>query len=423
MPIDTLLPPDVASSSANTLPSMEEQESMTKRRFQNPKPQREGLWWYLRPRNDVFVDGKLVRKQTRIKLAPASKGLREVQKIAEEIVRPLNQGFITIGSATNFAHYVKDTYLPTVLALRARNVQKSYRGMLNKYINPAFGEATLGEMTPVTLQKYFSSMQDRIPFPTISKIRDALSSVLRSAVKYKYLTTNPMEGLELPPDNRGDQAKPFIYPAEFEAIVSLISEPYATMVYVAVWTGLRVSELSALKWRNIQEDSITIERSYSRGAWKNTKTKGSAATICVDPQVINRIHRLKSLEVEIAWGGNGSKKRLRVVKSDGPDDLVFQSVVLGRPMNEENILRRHIKPAADALKLAVNWRCLRTSCATWMVRAGADPKSVQGQMRHSRISTTMDIYAQFVPAGQRRAVEQMHEFARKSVEEAQLMVQ
>ena len=44
----------------------------------------------------------------------------------------------------------------------------------------------------------------------------------------------------------------------------------------------------------------------------------------------------------------------------------------------------------------------RTSCATWMVKAGADPKSVQGQMRHSRISTTMDIYAQFVPEGQRR---------------------
>jgi hypothetical protein len=38
-----------------------------------------------------------------------------------------------------------------------------------------------------------------------------------------------------------------------------------------------------------------------------------------------------------------------------------------------------------------------------MVQAGADPKSVQGQMRHSRISTTMDISAQFVPEGQRRS--------------------
>ena len=54
----------------------------------------------------------------------------------------------------------------------------------------------------------------------------------------------------------------------------------------------------------------------------------------------------------------------------------------------------------------VNWRSLRTSRATWMIEAGANPKDVQGQMRHSRIQTTLDIYAQFVPESQRRAVEQ-----------------
>jgi len=74
-------------------------------------------------------------------------------------------------------------------------------------------------------------------------------------------------------------------------------------------------------------------------------------------------------------------------------------------MNEQNVLRRHIKPAAKALGLHVNWRCLRTSHATWLVQAGAAPKSVQGQMRHSRISTTMEIYAQIVPLAQRRALE------------------
>ena len=45
----------------------------------------------------------------------------------------------------------------------------------------------------------------------------------------------------------------------------------------------------------------------------------------------------------------------------------------------------------------VNWRCLRTSRATWLNEAGADLKDVQGQMRHSRVQTTLDIYVQFVP--------------------------
>lgn len=96
-----------------------------------------------------------------------------------------------------------------------------------------------------------------------------------------------------------------------------------------------------------------------------------------------------------------------MVKADGPEDLVFQSVKAGRPMRDNNILIRFIKPAARKLGIGfVNWRSLRTSYATWMVEAGANPKDVQGQMRHSRIAT-MDIYAQFVPESQRRAVDKV----------------
>ena len=77
----------------------------------------------------------------------------------------------------------------------------------------------------------------------------------------------------------------------------------------------------------------------------------------------------------------------------------------GRPMRDNAILSRFIKPAARKLGLAfVNWKCLRTSRATWLVQAGANPKDVQGLMRHSRISTTMDIYAQMVADSQRRAI-------------------
>jgi integrase len=53
---------------------------------------------------------------------------------------------------------------------------------------------------------------------------------------------------------------------------------------------------------------------------------------------------------------------------------------------------------------------LRQSCSYFPV-TGADPKSVQGQMRHSRISTTMDIYAQIVPAAQRQAIKKLADFA------------
>lgn len=72
------------------------------------------------------------------------------------------------------------------------------------------------------------------------------------------------------------------------------------------------------------------------------------------------------------------------------------------------MLVRFIKPGARKLGIDfVNWRSLRTSYATWLIEAGANPKDVQGQMRHSRIATTMDIYAQFVPESQQRAINNM----------------
>lgn len=168
-----------------------------------------------------------------------------------------------------------------------------------------------------------------------------------------------------------------------------------------------------LKWRCIHEGSITIEERYCRGDWSVPKTDARAATIGVDPTVIARLHRLNDLIVEVRAGR--AVRKCKVIKSDGPDDLVFQSVKEGTPMDDHNILKRHIQPAARQLGLPfINWRCLRTSHATWMILAGADPKSVPGQMRHSRVSTTTEIYAQIVPAGQRRALQQLSEFASRS---------
>jgi len=122
------------------------------------------------------------------------------------------------------------------------------------------------------------------------------------------------------------------------------------------------------------------------------------------------------------WGGKGARKKFKVVRSSEPTDLVFQSLRSGAPMNDQNILRRHLRPAARKLGIDLKkatWHSLRRSWGTWMGQAGADLKSIQGQMRHSRISTTMDIYAQFVPEAQQRAVartmEMLHERAKQTV--------
>jgi integrase len=76
--------------------------------------------------------------------------------------------------------------------------------------------------------------------------------------------------------------------------------------------------------------------------------------------------------------------------------------------SDNNILSWQIKPAGRKMGLGfVNWRCLRTSHATRLKMAGADVKDAQAQIRHSRSSTTLDIYQQFVPESQQRAVDRL----------------
>lgn len=340
---------------------------------------------------------------------------REVQKIVDEVLRPVNQGLISIGSATPFQEYTETVYKRVVLPLMAKSTEERYSGVIRNYLYPAFGGICLRDMTPLTLQTYLTGMANsKLAFESRDKVRDVLSSILASAVKYNYLITNPAEGLRLPRARKGRLSKPFIRPDQFVNLLHLIVEPYGTMVYVAVFTGLRVSELVGLRWRNVYEDSITIDERCCRGDWGAPKSESSNATIAVNSAVIQRINGLRSLTVGVK-AGSGTRK-YKVVKSDGPDDLVFQSLVKGAPMRDNNILARHIKPPARKLGLDfVNWRCLRRSHATWLKMAGADVKDAQAQMRHSRASTTLDIYQQFVPESQRRVVDRLTGLAGSSM--------
>lgn len=379
---------------------------MARRRYQHPKPFIEGRFWWIRLWQDELVNGRRTRKRERIKLAPATMPLREVQKVAAEHVHPLNQGLVTLGSAINFNEYVTSIYRVNNLPLMAASTRERYEGVIKNYLSPTFGGMCLRELTTIAIQKYISGLRGDLSHESKDKIRDVLSSILGSAKQYGLLVSNPVEGVRLPPSRKGKRNKPYITPLQFGSLLSLIPEPYASMVFVAIYTGLRVSEVIGLKWKNVHEDSITVDERYCRGDWGCPKSEASNATIAVNQMVIERIQRLKTLTVHVCAGR--AVRKLKAVKSSGPDDLVFQSLMKGAPMRDNAILTRHLKPAGRKLGLSfVNWRCLRTSHATWLKLAGADVKDAQAQMRHSRASTTMDIYQQFVPESQRNAVDRL----------------
>ena len=129
---------------------------------------------------------------------------REVRKIATEYLRPLNQGLESLGSATNFEHFIETIYKPVVKPLMATT----------------------------------STVNQPLSHESRDQIRDVLSSALRFAVQHDLLVRSPAEPRRIAPDKRGKKRnKPYLTPRQFDALVELIAEPHASMVYVAIYNG------------------------------------------------------------------------------------------------------------------------------------------------------------------------------------------
>src|SRR6516165_2808165 len=86
----------VPTEANSSLPLKGDYERMARRRFQKPTPFREGAWWWIFVRKDIFIEGMPSRRKARVKLAPATMSEREVRKMADEYLRPMNQGLQSI---------------------------------------------------------------------------------------------------------------------------------------------------------------------------------------------------------------------------------------------------------------------------------------------------------------------------------------
>jgi integrase len=296
--------------------------------------------------------------------------------LRDDYLATINQAHVGIGGTILFRDFAR-IYDRDVLPTLASTTRGRTKSVLKIHLNPEFGDLMLREMTLELLQQYFAGLQATSQSPeSVDKVKDVLSAVLRTAVEYGRLSTNPAEKIRLR-KRKLAKPKPFLRVDQFYALLESLPEPYATMVYVAGFTALRISELAGLLWRNVHADSITVEQRYCRGDWDEPKSDASRTTIAVDAQVIERLERLKSLEVVVRAGR--ASRRYRAVKSCGPDDLVFQSVETGAPIRDNLVLCRHIKPAAQKLGMGwVNWQVLRRSCATWMDQARVNVKDAQG---------------------------------------------
>jgi integrase len=116
------------------------------------------------------------------------------------------------------------------------------------------------------------------------------------------------------------------------------------------------------------------------------KTAASAATIPLAPAVIVslRAHRNRQLEL-----------RLRAGPTWQDTGYVFTTEI-GTPISASNLLRRSFyrlcARAGIPTRPGLRFHDLRHACGSLLIAEGVRPKLVQAILRHSKLSTTMDLY-------------------------------
>jgi len=217
-----------------------------------------------------------------------------------------------------------------------------------------------------------------------------MSKIFATAKKWGFFAgDNPAIGVELP-EKKAVREKHVLLPDQIPPLLAALQEPARTMVLVGVLTGLRIGEILALRWRDVdfRSGELRVEQASYRGLIGTPKTKGSRRTLPMPESLKGELMRLSE-------------------KSASGEHLVFQTRN-GTPFSDTNLLHKYLKPAGRKLGMPwLNWHTLRRTHATLLQHAGATLREAQAQLGHSKMSTTLEIYTISIPAAQRKAVENL----------------
>ena len=157
-----------------------------------------------------------------------------------------------------------------------------------------------------------------------------------------------------------------------------------------VLTGLRVGELLALRWQDVDLAGglLHVRQTVYEGHFDEPKSRSSARSVPLAPGVIETLSGRKPAEVD-------------------PNRLVF-CTRRDQPLSRRNLLNRQLKPTAAELGLpGINWHWLRHVNATLHDSVGTPLGTVQALLGHSSSEVTRAVYIHSVPADARSAVEKL----------------
>jgi integrase len=341
--------------------------------------------WFLRYYQ--VVQGKRVYRKQRIGTVREFPHRRDAEIAALRLRGKINSEVRTPATVGDLlAHYTKHELTAERKAFATVEACRSYIG---RYIEPSWGRYMLSEVRTVAIEQWLGGLP--LAPASKTKIRNVMSAIYSHAIRNEWITFNPLGKVRC--SAKRLRQPDYIGADEFQALLAELQLRERAMVMLAASTGLRRSELFALRWCdvNLLTLEIAVTRSCVRNRFGELKTEASAKPVPLHSSVRDAL---------MAW------RNECLFSQDG--DFLFPSLRLNgtRPVSPDMVLKKVIRPAltrAGITGKVIGWHSFRHSLAVNLRALGVDVKTAQELLRHANCRVTMDVYSQAVSAQKREA--------------------
>jgi integrase len=271
---------------------------------------------------------------------------------------------------------------------KAFSTRAAYECYLNAWVLPRWGTYRIDQVKPVAVEAWLDGIKRANG--TKAKIRNLMSAVFQHAMRYEWMDRNPIQLVRQ--SAKREKVPDVLELAELQLLLTKLDVRERTLVLLDAATGLRVSELLALRWSDVDFENLEI--SVTRSIWHqivgDCKTEASAKPVPMDNYMAEDLLRWRR-------------------KSPYPmdDDWVFASPAKKgkQPYWPDNLMKRYVKPVAQkaGINKNIGWHTFRHSFGTLLKANGEDVKTVQELLRHANSRITLDVYTQAVNSHKRAA--------------------
>lgn len=308
--------------------------------------------------------------------------LTEARRELASLDSGLREGRIAAPAAATFADVFAEYQASRTLAQRTRDHEQH---LLDRHLS-TFKPRRVQELAASDVAHRLRELRDTYSPWTCVGVYRILAGTFALALRRGIITRSPIDGLG-PSERPKQRNKTAIEVLDGRAIAQLVgtgsTDRWRAALGLAAYAGLRLGELRALTWADIdlQAGTVSVRRSLlPNGTSKEPKTAAGIRSVPLLPAL---------RRVLVAW-------KLRAPHSK-PDDLVIGTAE-GKPVSERN-LRRELDDAKetaglDALAGRLSWHSLRHSFASLLATDLELPATTLAQIvGHADAGFTLRVYA------------------------------